>query len=130
MKYKDVEWKKAACAGMDTQKFFEIEDRVPDATVHSFRAICMACPIWEQCLRYAFMNERYGMWGGMTNRERELFWLLDVDYHDMWNRLSASLEEYGIDIWHVMSIYKDEQFKKTQAEKLMALVNSETDAIL
>jgi hypothetical protein len=108
MKYAQVEWSKAACAGMDTQKFYEIEDRMPDATIHSFRAVCMACPIWEQCLRYAFTNEKYGMWGGLTTRERDLFWYEQDYYHQDWQRLSDSLAHYGININHVNLMYLEE----------------------
>lgn len=107
MKYKDVKWALAACAGMETRKFFEIEDRVPDDVVHKFRAVCMACPIWEQCLRYAFLNEDYGMWGGLTNRERELFWLEGEDYHNMKTRLKDSLAEYGIEYDYIKTIYEE-----------------------
>lgn len=33
--------------------------------------ICSACPVREQCLRYAFENEvEFGIWGGMTERDR------------------------------------------------------------
>lgn len=112
MNFKEVNWSKAACSGMDTQKFYEIEDRMPDASVHAFRVVCMACPIWEQCLRYAFGNEDYGMWGGLTSRERELFWILDLDYHNLWLRLQESLAVYGIDIWDVMKIYEQERSVK------------------
>jgi len=35
------------------------------------QAICSACPVREQCLEHALtMNERYGVWGGLTEKER------------------------------------------------------------
>lgn len=36
------------------------------------RIICSHCPVTDQCLEYALeLNERHGMWGGMTPRERQ-----------------------------------------------------------
>lgn len=36
------------------------------------RQLCQSCPIRLQCLEYAVTNgEDYGIWGGMTPRERE-----------------------------------------------------------
>lgn len=35
------------------------------------KRICSACPIKDLCLQYAIdNNERFGIWGGMTMRER------------------------------------------------------------
>lgn len=37
------------------------------------KAICRACPLREGCLRWALDNdEREGIWGGTTPKEREL----------------------------------------------------------
>lgn len=34
-------------------------------------AICSACPVREECLEHAIaMNERFGVWGGATEKER------------------------------------------------------------
>lgn len=105
MKYADVMWQKAACAGSETDKFYAIEDRCTDDEIHTFRAVCMSCPIWEQCLKYAFENEDYGMWGGMTTRERELFRGRGTDYHNNWTKLRLSLHVYGINIFDVHELY-------------------------
>lgn len=107
MKYANVEWKKAACAGLDTSKFYDIEDRATEQEIHEFRATCMKCPIWEACLKYAWCNEDYGMWGGMTTRERDLFRGKSSDYHHNWNKLRLSLHAYGISIFNVHEIYND-----------------------
>lgn len=33
--------------------------------------ICAACPVRDECLRYAVENEvEFGIWGGMTERQR------------------------------------------------------------
>jgi WhiB family transcriptional regulator, redox-sensing transcriptional regulator len=35
------------------------------------KRICMACPVREECLDYALSNdERFGIWGGLSERER------------------------------------------------------------
>ena len=35
------------------------------------RAICEACPVMDECLRYALAtNQTEGVWGGMTGSER------------------------------------------------------------
>ena len=107
MKYNQVQWKKAACAGTDTNKFYEIEDRATEQEIHEFRATCMKCPIWEACLKYAWCNEDYGMWGGMTTRERDLFRGRSRDYHHNWNKLRLSLHAYGMNIFNIHEIYND-----------------------
>lgn len=39
--------------------------------VQACKEVCNHCPVQELCLRYAIANdERYGIWGGLTRRER------------------------------------------------------------
>lgn len=34
-------------------------------------AVCAACPVREECLAHALdTNERFGIWGGTTEKER------------------------------------------------------------
>ena len=55
------------CAQTDPDAFF------PDkggATRHA-KAICRTCSVQDECLQYALDNgERYGVWGGYSERER------------------------------------------------------------
>ena len=42
-------------------------------------SVCQQCPVREECLQYAIdHDERYGIWGGLTDRERRLA-LVDPD---------------------------------------------------
>jgi predicted RecB family nuclease len=73
--YSEVDWESAECKRLEiyTDLFYDIEEeRSVNAYDHinSVRAICVSCPIWKDCLTYAFQNENYGMWGGMTSQER------------------------------------------------------------
>ena len=34
------------------------------------KLICRSCPVKSECLEYAILNREYGIWGGMTQRER------------------------------------------------------------
>lgn len=44
----------------------------PIPLVEQTRAVCSACPVQDQCLIYALdENERDGIWGGTTPRQRE-----------------------------------------------------------
>ncbi len=37
------------------------------------KAVCAQCPVRVDCLQHAFdHDERYGIWGGMTDKERRL----------------------------------------------------------
>ena len=74
-KYTEVNWEDAECRQLEvhTDLFYDIEEqRSVDAYDHinAVRSICVSCPIWKDCLAYAFQNENYGMWGGMTSIER------------------------------------------------------------
>ena len=56
---------RAACAGMDTDIFFNA-DRQEEA-----RNICLGCPVVLECAEYAIENETEGFWGGLSPRQRE-----------------------------------------------------------
>lgn len=58
----------AACAGSDTRRWFPDLYQSPTAEVV---AICRACPVRVPCLVWALRNnERHGVWGGYTARQR------------------------------------------------------------
>ncbi|MQA79469.1 MAG: WhiB family transcriptional regulator [Streptosporangiales bacterium] len=56
----------AACKGGDPDKLF-----VRGAEQNHAKRICRHCPVRAECLAYALDYEmEYGVWGGMTERER------------------------------------------------------------
>lgn len=63
---------RAACAGTDDADAFypDHSDEHPSAL-----AICRRCPVSAECGLSALRGrERFGVWGGMTERDRERWW--------------------------------------------------------
>ena len=57
----------ALCAQTDPEAFFPEKG----GSTREAKAVCQACPVREDCLEYALANdERFGIWGGMSERER------------------------------------------------------------
>ena len=55
-----------ACVGMDTNLFFS--DR--NADIQAAKAVCADCPVMILCGSWAAQNTSYGIFGGLTPRER------------------------------------------------------------
>ncbi|HET8595503.1 MAG TPA: WhiB family transcriptional regulator [Intrasporangium sp.] len=68
-----------ACRTVSPETFFHPEgERGPRrrAREAAAKAICGACPVVTECLQHALsVREPYGIWGGLSELEREL--LLD-----------------------------------------------------
>lgn len=57
----------SACRGVDPEVFFPISD--DDAW--RAKEICAICEVRADCMVFSLQNrERYGVWGGVTERER------------------------------------------------------------
>ena len=57
----------ALCRGEDADLFFPERGSPGD----SAKRVCVNCSVRLDCLEYALANsERYGIWGGLTERER------------------------------------------------------------
>ncbi len=57
---------KAACSNQDPDALF-----VRGKAQHEAKAVCKGCPVLAQCLAEALDNRtEFGVWGGMTERER------------------------------------------------------------
>lgn len=57
----------AACGSVTGDLFFS-ENL---AEINEARSICAQCPVQSACLDWGTWNEEYGVWGGMTPRERK-----------------------------------------------------------
>ena len=70
------EWQfRGLCRTTNPETFFHPEgERGPSRRWSDQRAvaICQACPVIEECREHALrVREPYGVWGGMTEEERE-----------------------------------------------------------
>ena len=62
-----IDWRHSArCRDEDPETLF-----VQGALQRDAREVCKACPVRTECLAHALDNRvRFGVWGGMTERER------------------------------------------------------------
>lgn len=62
----DTTWKlRAACKdAIEASIFFD-----PNLAREA-KKFCNGCPVRPDCLEYALLTEQYGIWGGMSDRER------------------------------------------------------------
>ncbi len=62
------EWHQYAnCLGVDPDLFFPERG----ASTREAKEVCRGCVVREECLEYALVNgEKFGIWGGMSERER------------------------------------------------------------
>lgn len=104
-KYDEVKWEKAACRGsIHTDLFYSVEEErsiMAYDYINAVRTICASCPIWKECLAYAFENEIYGVWGGLTSHER-LSFINPKMYPNQNRRALFALEEFGISHQQIM----------------------------
>jgi WhiB family redox-sensing transcriptional regulator len=58
---------KALCAQTDPEAFFPEKG----GSTREAKRICLGCEVRDACLEYALANdERFGIWGGLSERER------------------------------------------------------------
>jgi WhiB family redox-sensing transcriptional regulator len=64
----------AACRDADSEVFFHPEDErgeIRTRREERAKAACRRCPVLDRCRQHALsVHEPYGIWGGMTVRER------------------------------------------------------------
>ena len=64
-----------ACRGLDSSYFFHPEgERGPARAGREERAkqVCRGCPVLDECRSHALLaQEPYGVWGGLSESERE-----------------------------------------------------------
>lgn len=58
----------AVCAQVDGDLFFPEKG----GSTREAKRVCAGCPVQTECLAYALAHdERFGVWGGVTERERD-----------------------------------------------------------
>ena len=67
----DVSWQhKALCSQTDPEVFFPEKG----GSTRDAKRVCAQCEVREQCLQWAIdHDERFGIWGGMSERERRKY---------------------------------------------------------
>lgn len=65
----DLAWQqRAACAkARDADQFFPGGGRPSNRS----KKFCGECPVRDECLDWALVHEEEGIWGGLTEKERE-----------------------------------------------------------
>ena len=71
---KRLDYDKANCKDIDTEIFYMQESQLQEMgmALRTIRKVCFSCEIQPDCAKYAFKYERYGIWGGFTEKERHL----------------------------------------------------------
>lgn len=64
----EIGWQeRALCAETDPESFFPEKG----GSTREAKQVCSSCEVRTECLEYALMHdERFGIWGGMSERER------------------------------------------------------------
>ena len=64
----DMSWRTndAACIGTDPDLFFS--ESLADC--RQAQAICHTCPLIDACRDHAVQHERFGVWGGLSEKQR------------------------------------------------------------
>ncbi|MGL5850061.1 MAG: WhiB family transcriptional regulator [Phycicoccus sp.] len=58
---------RSLCAQTDPEAFFPEKG----GSTREAKRVCVGCEVRSECLEYALANdERFGIWGGMSERER------------------------------------------------------------
>jgi WhiB family redox-sensing transcriptional regulator len=58
---------RALCAQTDPEAFFPEKG----GSTREAKRVCLTCDVRSECLEYALSNdERFGIWGGLSERER------------------------------------------------------------
>ena len=116
------EWPQyAACAQRDPNEMF-----VTGAAQNVAKKLCAGCPVRLECLAEALdSGEQFGVWGGMTERERRAL-LRRNPYVESWRRVfevayNATAEQQGsprtvLNTLDVARILQDQFLKQVVGE--------------
>jgi hypothetical protein len=107
-KFREVDWDKAECWDSQLEMFYDVEEERNAYAynyINAVRSICVRCPIFKDCLTYAFAHEKYGVWGGLTSVERKAMDEPDA-YPAQRRRALNDLKQYGISVETIQSCLK------------------------
>ncbi|WP_017539792.1 MULTISPECIES: WhiB family transcriptional regulator [Nocardiopsis] len=80
----------ANCRDTDPDALF-----VQGAAQNRAKLICRGCPVRTECLAEALDNRvEYGVWGGMTERERRALLRRRPDVSSWWDLLDSARRRY------------------------------------
>ena len=68
----EVDWDKARCRGLNTEIFYLEDSQLQDRRMNlkMIRKVCFNCPIQKECLTTAIEKGEEGIWGGLSQWER------------------------------------------------------------
>lgn len=72
------EFENPSCAGVGVDLFYRNDadlygkESLSILELNQIKSICMSCPCLSECAEWGVSRERWGIWGGMTPKEREL----------------------------------------------------------
>ncbi|USR79323.1 WhiB family transcriptional regulator [Arcanobacterium pinnipediorum] len=93
--YEEQTWAvHAACADVDPDSLF-----VRGAAQRQVRNVCFSCPVRMECLADALdSNAAFGVWGGLTERERRAILRMFPDENNWAERLKNSNEQLVVEL--------------------------------
>lgn len=88
----ETHWRlNASCRSQDPDGLF-----VRGAEQNRAKLVCMGCPVRTECLAEALDNRiSFGVWGGMTERERRALLRRRPDVTSWWDLLNAAREQFS-----------------------------------
>lgn len=86
-----VDWRaRGACRSHDPDRLF-----VQGAAQHEAKIVCVPCPVRAQCLAEALDRRiEFGVWGGMTERERRTLLRRRSDVSSWANLLAGAAKNH------------------------------------
>lgn len=98
---------RANCRDIETDFFYMTESDLQEAgtSLRFVRRLCFDCPIQDACARYGFEYEKYGTFGGFTDKERELIRAKQWGHKDI-KRMFEQLAHLGVR-WSTVFDYAD-----------------------
>lgn len=81
------EWRlEALCHKRNNELWFPpMESDTPEQYYAIAREVCRCCPVWDKCLKDG-KDEKWGMWGGLTPKERNTTKAVNLRPHGQWVR--------------------------------------------